>query len=310
MKAGVVLGLYSQQRGYDYGPKLREIRALGATWVELLVVQVQDDVNAACIRPDPLKTPPDEEVAAAVRQAHALGLRVLLMPIVLLERAGPKDWRGSIQPRPLDEWLDAYRSMLLYYALLCQREGVEALAVGSELCSLEWHESYWRGLIAETRAVYGGQLTYSFNWDHYQVARWQDALDFVGLSAYFSLTQSREPALAELVEAWRPIQAQLAAWQARHGRPLVFLEIGYPSVDGGNMDPWNYVMPGPLDHAEQALCYEALRRAWGGSELAAGLFFYDWWEAGGPEDRTYTPRGKPAEAVLRRFLGELGASEK
>jgi hypothetical protein len=308
MKAGIVLGLYSQERGYDYGPKLREIRGLGATWVELLLVYYQDTARSSCVEPDPVKTPRLEEVGRAIDQAHELGLRVLVLPIVNLRKPGLKDWRGSLAPESLEAWRESYRELLLGLAELCERHGAEALSVGSELCSLEKHEALWRGLIAEARSRYTGLLTYSMNWDHYEVARYTDALDFVGLSAYFSLTRSKAPTLAELIEVWRPIVRQLEAWKQRTGKPLAFLEIGYPSVDGGNTGPWNYVMQGPVDLEEQALCYEALRRVFGPSPLLSGLFVYNWWEQGGPEDRTYTPRGKPAERVLLRMLHELAGA--
>jgi glycosyl hydrolase family 113 len=305
MKAGVVLGLFSQERGYDYGPKLREIRGLGAAWVELLLVDYQDSVTSTCVGPDPVKTPRLDEVGRVIREAHALGLRVLVLPIVILRQMGPKDWRGSLAPESLEVWLDSYRTGLLALTEVCEREGAEALSVGSELCSLEGNEELWRGLIAEVRTRYGGLLTYSANWDHYDVARYYDALDFVGVSAYFSLTRDKEPTVRALVAAWQPIVRELEAWKARVGKPVAFLEIGYPSVDGGAADPWNYVMDGPADPGEQALCYQALRQVFVGSPLLSGLFVYDWWEEGGPSDRTYTPRGKPAEAVLRTILDEL-----
>ena len=36
--------------------------------------------------------------------------------------------------------------------------------------------------------------------------------------------------------------------------------------------------------------------------MLAGALFWNWWGPGGPEDRWYTPKGKPAEAVLRRWF--------
>ncbi len=305
MRAGVVLGLYGKEEGFSYQRHMREIRELGATWVEILVPEYQEGRHSTCIGPDPLLTATEEEIARAVCQAHRQGLKVLLLPIVLLSNPGEEDWRGNIEPEPLEEWSESYRVMLLSYARLAQRERIEALSVGSELCSMEKHEGFWRGLIAEVRALYGGEVTYAANWDHYNVARFFDALDFIGISGYFSLTGKSDPDLRELVEAWKPIRERLWEWRREHGKPIVFTEIGYPSIDGANEDPWNYVMEGPLDLAEQALCYQAIRYSFAQDDLLSGIFFYDWWGDGGPEDRTYTPRRKPAEEVLKRFLHEL-----
>ena len=305
MKSGVVLGLFSQERGFDYEPRLREIRQLGAEWVELLVVYFQDGRSSTCIERDAVKTPTEAELARVIRTARELGLHVLVLPVINLRSATDRDWRGNIEPESVEDWFESYRSILMTLADTCEREGAEALGIGSELCSMERHEVNWRGLVTDVRARYGGLVTYSANWDHYEGARFFEALDFVGLSAYFSLTKSLDPTLGDLVRAWRPIVERLETWQAAQGQPLVFLEIGYPSVDGGNTNPWDYRIKGAIDPAEQALCFEALRRVFVGRPLLSGLFAYDWWERGGPEDRTYTPRGKPAEGVLRELLAEL-----
>jgi len=33
-----------------------------------------------------------------------------------------------------------------------------------------------------------------------------------------------------------------------------------------------------------------------------GVYFFDWFEEGGPEDSSYSPRGKPALEVIRAYL--------
>ena len=49
-------------------------------------------------------------------------------------------------------------------------------------------------------------------------------------------------------------------------------------------------------------------RVWSGDERLGGVFFWNWWGEGGPACHDYTPRGKPAEQVLRRWLtGQLPA---
>ena len=39
----------------------------------------------------------------------------------------------------------------------------------------------------------------------------------------------------------------------------------------------------------------------------AGFFLYEWWGVGGPQDRGYTPRGKPAADLIRRRFGAAPA---
>ena len=55
------------------------------------------------------------------------------------------------------------------------------------------------------RAVYKGKLTYAANWDgeFEEVAFW-DALDVIGVQAYFPLTEERVPSVTKLTQAWAP----------------------------------------------------------------------------------------------------------
>ncbi|MCB1733536.1 MAG: hypothetical protein KDI21_23895, partial [Halieaceae bacterium] len=79
-------------------------------------------------------------------------------------------------------------------------------------------------------------------------------------------------------------------------------EVGYPSLDGAAIAPWDHTRGAPVDLEEQRRAYAAATAAL--LELApAGVFFWTWLGEGGRFDRHYTPRGKPAEAVLRRYLG-------
>jgi hypothetical protein len=78
-------------------------------------------------------------------------------------------------------------------------------------------------------------------------------------------------------------------------------EVGWPSVDGGAVHPWDYTADGAVDVEEQRRAYRAFARAWGGTALA-GVFFWEWSGAGGAADRGYTPRDKPAECVLANWF--------
>ena len=50
-------------------------------------------------------------------------------------------------------------------------------------------------------------------------------------------------------------------------------EVGYPSVDGGAVWPWDYTRGGAVDVEEQRRGFAALARAWAGHDLA-GLFVW------------------------------------
>ena len=311
MQKGVALGIFKASEGMSYyQASLEEIAALGASHLSVPVFFLQDSVDSEThfSRPSDGATPEqhDRVVREVIEYAHRLGLKVLLTPIVNIDRPRAKEWRGTIAPRDWDAWFESYRAFIRHYAMLAAEADVEYLSVGTELVSAEGFTDEWREIIAEVRRVYPGRLTYSANWDrHDRVAFWND-LDFLGVSAYYELSESEDPTVEELVSAWRPVKEGLLRWQARWNKPLLFTEIGYMSQDGVAGHPWNYVSKGPLDLEEQRRCYEALRLAWEGEERFAGLYLWVWEpDKRGGRDRGYNFAGKPAEGVVRDWYRGL-----
>jgi hypothetical protein len=260
------------------------------------------------------RSAPDEAIAQTVRQAKKLGLRVLLLPVVLPWKPGPDDWRGNLRPANRAGFFENYARFLLRYADMAEELQVDAFSIGSELISLEnklgpdkktgyeGDTAWWRRIVRSVRARYGGRLTYSANWDHYDVLEILEELDFVGLTAYYSLTKNPEASVDEMVEAWKPIQEELRSFSQKIQRPMVFTEVGYASLQGINTDPWNYKMDKPLDLECQVRCYKAFAKAFAHPDFLAGAYFFDWYDDGGPKSTSYSPRGKPAESVMREFL--------
>ncbi|HET6203206.1 MAG TPA: hypothetical protein VFI25_10445 [Planctomycetota bacterium] len=303
---GIVLGMHSKERGFDYGPALAEIADLGANWVSLSFVGLLDSVEATTIDRSSPRTPSDGDLVATIRKAKAKNLRVLVFPIVLLRSPGPDDWRGVLKPRDLAEWFRSLREFVLHYARIARDEGAEALSIGSEYCLQEKETESWRRIIRATREVYPGLLTYSANWDHYDVPQFWDELDFVGMSSYHRLSDSKDPSVSEMAKKWEGVRDEVVNRFAKKiGKKVAFTEVGYPSLDDGNEYPWNYLMKNAIDLEEQADCYRAFAAVWPRQEWLAGAYFYEWWGEGGPEDRSYTPRGKPAEKVLRDYFKRL-----
>ncbi|NUP88382.1 MAG: hypothetical protein HUU25_01020 [Candidatus Sumerlaeia bacterium] len=307
-RRGVALGLYHADTAHSYAEDLHEIRSLGANAVALCLALMQENLHAEEVRAVEGRTATDAQLAEAIREARACGLEVLVLPIVLLERAAPREWRGRIHPPDIDAWFMSYRRRLLHIARLAEREGAQGLSVGSELSTLEAQTEHWRQTIGAVRGEFSGWLTYSVNWDHLETIEFWDELDVVGVSSYFELARESTAPQASLEAAWRRHRDDLLAWRSRRvpGMPLVLTEVGYPSQASAPVHPWSYNRGAPLDLEAQARCYEALIAAWDGVTALNGLYFYEWaGDGGGPEDRSYTPQGKPAEALIRLwYAGE------
>jgi hypothetical protein len=295
---GVALGLYDDG---DKAADLAGIAALGADTVSLVVSWKQHDVRSVELAPAPGVTLPDDRVREVMRAAHKAHLKVFLFPIVEVELRRPLEWRGTIKPDDVQRWWQNYEAFILHYATLAGDEDADLFAVGSELVSTESWRERWVHLIAGVKKKYKGKLVYSANWDHYEPVTFWDKVDYVGVTAYNELTKNKDAPENELAAAWRSVRGALVAFAAKVGRPLIITEIGYTSQDGAAVHPWDYTLRAPIDLEEQRRCYAAFVAAWRDEPHLAGVFFWQWYGAGGPTDGSYTMRGKPAETVLKAW---------
>jgi len=180
------------------------------------------------------------------------------------------------------------------------------IGVGAELVSSEDRTEAWRDLIASVRDHYHGLVIYSFNWDHYSGADFYGDLDFVGISGYFSLPADLPLNPEGIAANWRDIRSRLLLFSREVGRPILFTEVGYPSVVGGARDPWNYLHEGPPDVEGQAAALSSFVLAWDGTDELAGVFFWNWSPVrGGLRDTSYSIRGKPARDIIRTWFSRF-----
>jgi hypothetical protein len=299
---GIALGLFSGDSDFSYKSLLEEIRDAGATHVSITWVWWQDNIRATEIRRVPSWTAADAQVVDSIRAAKAIGLQVTGFPIVRLVTSEKDEWRGRIAPENEDDWWRSYRSFIVQSARLSAKGGADRLSIGSELLSRENMRSRWTEVIDNVRAETPDlELMYSANWDHYEKVTFWDLVDVAGLTGYWELTKSLDPSVDELSLSWAPIKRIVGAFSDRIGRRIVLTEIGYPSLDGGASWPWDETRKAKVDLEEQRRAYEAFVRSWSDTRFLQGVYFWNWFGFGGPEDPGYTPRKKPAESVIRAW---------
>lgn len=307
---GISLGMYFQDQTFDYDEFLYDIKRLGASHVGFVISWYQKDVRSTKIERHPAKTVSDARLITTILQARARGLRVFLLPIVRLKERGPDDWRGVIKPTQLDAWWRSYRSYILHYVQIARNHGVELFSVGSELVSMEAHQDRWLRLIRNIRRLFPGPLVYSANWDHYEPVTFWHALDYIGISNYYELSKKELPPLATLRNRWMSIRKKIESWKKKYPhQQLMFTEVGYYSQRGTNIYPWDYTRDQTISLEEQRRCYRAFIDTWEPSPVLGGTFFWNWFSRGGPKDKGYTPRGKPAECELRSWFRKKARAE-
>ncbi len=275
----------------------------------------------------------DEEVEYIIREAHARGMRVLLKPHVeTLNWAFGNPGRGELRPRggDWDTLFASYTDFICHYAQLAEELGVEVLSVGCELetmthafAGLDDPDARWRRIISQVRGIFSGRLTYSCAFGGPPDATWSspnhitfwDALDYIGFEIYRGLTYKRDPTLAELKAAVRDIFDRFVEPLAKKFRkPVLIPEINYYSYDGVNTTPIDPPRGRPVDHREQALCYEAVlstvQELLREKDYLAGLFWWAGYLVNPEEDYSWVQRDrydfiwfKPAQEVLRRYWG-------
>lgn len=295
-----------------YKQSIDEIAAVGADAVKFVVDTRMETVHSTRIYLDMRMTPTPDQLAELIRHARSRNLRVILMPIVLLDNPQGNDWRGVIQPSELyggwDDWFDSYRNVLNHFAWIAQGNGVDVFVIGSEFVSAENHLEQWTRTIQSVRKVFHGRLTYSANWDHYRSVPFWDQLDLIGMNSYWKFGDEKKnpnPTVEQIVSRWREIQSDLLPWVQQQGKPLLFLEIGWFSQKNVAYEPWDYTRDQPIDLELQRKLYEGFFQAWWDNPYLGGFSVWEWTPGdGGPDDKGYTPENKPAEKVLRQWLAK------
>ncbi|MEE8523987.1 MAG: hypothetical protein V3T72_08650 [Thermoanaerobaculia bacterium] len=299
-------GLESGYHAPGVDDQLERLRQLGADSVSLMPFAYQrrpDEPRLSFLNRHP-SSETDVGVIHAARRAHVHGLRVLWKPHIWvshdswpgeIEMTGAADWKA---------WWRSYRRYVLHHAVLAEWTDSELFSIGVELGRTVSHESEWRRLIGAVRGVYSGKLTYSGNWagDYEQVGFW-DVLDFVGVDAYFPLSDRDDADRAALAEGARRTAATLRAAAERFGKPVLLTEVGFAAREGAWIEP--HQEGGTLSEAHQTMAYEALLDALGHPSWLAGVYLWKVFshpdgEGHGRPDFRFLGRG--AEDVVRGYF--------
>ena len=301
-----------------YHRLIPEIADLGADTILFVVHGWQTHGGSLDLHIDAQKTAHAEDLGRLLDLAAVHGLRRILMPMVLLSEPRNGEWRGKIIPpgHDWDAWFKRYRRFIVHFAKIAERHKVEVLMVGSELIKSEAYTQRWRETIQEVRQHYRGKLSYSANWDHYQTDKigfWGD-LDYVGMTSYYELAEGSNPKIEEIDANWARIKKDIKAFQRKVKKPIIFTEVGWCSQEGAAHEGWNYYANQKATAAgrrEQAMLYESFLKAWGHEPGVGGIIWWEWdTTRGGNSDYGYTPRGKPAEALLRRWFADKSKADR
>lgn len=325
---GITVGPIENQRhpGHGYGSPacartMTEIRRMGGNWVSITPFGRVADLHPTGVAMSfevPFRVN-REAVAAAVQQAHAAGLRVMLVPHLWVESG---EWRGFIDPgddAQWRQWARAYEGFVTNWALVAERARVDLLAVGIEL--RRWvttdRASSFLPIIKHVRSVYKGPLTYAANWDDAEDTVIWGELDFIGINAFYPLAERRSASYDEMAHTAAERTTRANELGRRWNKPIVFTEFGYTSRTDAALRPWEWpeaLSEVVVDQGSQARAYRALLGASVNQPWLAGLFV--WRLYADLDDVTQEPefgfsfRGKLAERELREAFATCWAADR
>ncbi|MGB5665317.1 MAG: glycoside hydrolase, partial [Maribacter sp.] len=242
-----------------------------------------------------------------IQMLHKNGIKVMLKPQIWIWRG---EFTGTLKMQSEEDWKSletSYENFIMAYTHLAEETNTELLCIGTELEQfVKNRPEFWKELITKVRSVYSGKLTYAANWDEYPRTTFWEDLDFIGIDAYFPLSEERTPTVDQLREAWQKHKNKMMSFSKEKGKSVIFTEYGYRSMDFTAKKPWlvdrneeNVNLVGQVN-AKKAIFEEF----WG-EDWFEGGYVWKWFiqhdKAGGGNDNRFTPQNKPAQEVIKVF---------
>lgn len=240
-----------------------------------------------------------------VKRARQNKFKVFIKPHYWVMDDG---WAGDfdLTGKTKSEWEANYKTYLLYLARFCDSLNVEILSIGTELKTYTTkHPEFFSGLIDEVRKVYKGKLTYAANWDEYETINFWNKLDYIGIDAYFPLSDKKTPSINELEMNWEKISLNLKGLSLKYNKKIIFTEYGYKSIDYTANKQWefeNTPKTKDVNFDSQINAYTALYNSIWKKDFIAGGFLWKWYNECemNKYNSDYTPQGKPVKDIIKK----------
>jgi len=240
-----------------------------------------------------------------VELLHQNGIRVMLKPQIWVSRG---EFTGSIKMDAEEDWKlleSTYEDFIITYASLAQEANIDLFCIGTELEQFVTNRpDYWMALVKKIKTVYKGELTYAANWDEFTRTPFWEDLDYIGIDAYFPLSEEKNPTAEQLKEGWQKWKEPISELSQKVGKPVVFTEFGYRSMDYTAKKPWLVDRNEERVNFEaQAIATKAIFEEFWPEDWFAGGYIWKWFidheKSGGADDNRFTPQNKDAEEVIR-----------
>ncbi|MEZ4794568.1 MAG: glycoside hydrolase [Flavobacteriaceae bacterium] len=243
----------------------------------------------------------------AIEMLHKNHIEVLLKPQLWIWRG---EFTGHLSMEDEAAWKvleESYRDFIMTFAYLAEEQKVSVFCIGTELEQFVANRPlFWKDLIREIRSIYHGKLTYAANWDEYKRLDLWDDLDFIGVDAYFPISDEKTPTAEAAQKNWDSWKLEMQGVSEKFEKPILFTEFGYRSVDYAGKEPWrsDREMEG-VNFEAQSNLLEALFEAVWTEPWFAGGFLWKWHPNEGAgrhrDDTQFSPQNKPALEKVEHY---------
>jgi hypothetical protein len=241
------------------------------------------------------------------KEFQKVDVKIMVKPHLWMRRGG---FTGHLKPDSEENWKileNSYKDYILTYAKAAEELNAEMLCIGTELEQFVISRpKYWLQLIREIRSVYKGKLTYAANWDEFKRITFWGELDFIGIDAYFPLSDKKSPTIQDFEDGWKPHKEEIVRIQKKFNKPVLFTEFGYRSIDFTGKEPWSSNrVKGNINLQAQVNGLQAIHNQFWKEEWFVGGFIWKWFhrhdKVGGENNNRFTPQNKPAEELIKKI---------
>ena len=286
------------------------VKNVGATWVSLMPYGFVRKTEHIVQYNSPRQWIGEtyEGLIETARLCKKEGLRVMVKPQIWLRHG---EYTGNYLPpdTAINAFENSFAAFVLDYARIAQKIDAEMFCIGTEWQNFINHDpDFWQQLIIEVKKVYSGPLTYAANWDEYKSTPFWADLDYIGVNAYFPLSDKNHPSLEDLKKGWKPWLEELNSVAEMNSKPILFTEYGYRSTINNASKPWESYTKQEVSLKNQTLAYRALYAQLWPQPWFAGGFAWKWFhnheDRGGEQHIGFSPQNKPVEEVIRTVDGK------
>lgn len=304
------------------------IVSINANWASVQATLWQKSLSSDSIEQEVLDgnqtgcnvtSPTQNSIEDYIRRLHNKGLKVQLK--IVIKAYGncgynPTLWHGLIDPTNPSAWFQSYKSKLIEYARIAERNNVEMLAFGNELATIsKQYYSEWQRVISELRNVYNGKLIYCAtfpNESYYDDAEYNkvvfwDLIDYIGINLWPTAANGElTPSVEQIKDSYNLFRQKLDNWNASRGfnKKIIITEFGVPNRNKCVEKPEHTTYDNTIPNMEcQNNGYAAFFDVFNDDQNVTGIFVHEDLVGHPPAGIDYYQiRGRSAEHTVTKWF--------